>query len=173
MIDWLPSLLQVNPWTENTYNDLYEYFCKKIKDARLKLNWRSVWIFPDKEDGKEKIFWHLTSRKSKPKKIPRRKQKFFNIEDQDEPERLPDLRRSERISWIPEIIRNVSSSEILNWDYLEGDGSIKTYLWLKKEDFVVILKKYQDKTYRLITSFFIDNEYMRKDFERKYKNRIK
>ena len=173
MLDWLPSLFKVNPWTDNTYNDLYEYFCKKIKGAKLKLNWRSVWIFPDKEDGKEKIFWHLTSRENKPKRIPRRKQKFINTNAQDELERLPDLRRSERITWITAIIKNVSSSEILHWDYLEGDGTIKTYLWIKKEDFVVILKKYKDLTYRLITSFYIDKKNKRRDFERKYKNRIK
>lgn len=173
MIDRLPSLFQVNPWKENTFEELYRYFCVNIRDAHLKLNGNDIWIFPEKEDGKEKIFWHLTSRYSKPKKISRRQRKFYKKEEQLKLDRLPDLRRSERITWIPAIVKKSKSTEILSWDYLEVGGSIKTYLWLKNENFIVILKKYNNNTYRLITSFYIDQDYKRKNFEKKYKNRIK
>ena len=40
-------------------------------------------------------------------------------------------------------------------------------------DFAVIMKKYPDNGRRLITSFYVDKSYTRKDFERKYEKRIK
>ena len=63
-------------------------------------------------------------------------------------------------------------AEMLCWDYMEGDGTIKTYVWLREVDFVVIMKKYPDESRRLITSFYVDSEYKRKDLERKYANGI-
>lgn len=62
---------------------------------------------------------------------------------------------------------------MLAWDYEEGDLTIKTYIWLKKYDFIVIMKKYPNDKRKLITSFYVDKFYKRKDFERKYANRIK
>jgi len=121
------------------------------------------------EDGKEAIFWHLTSRKIKAEKIPRRKRKFFPAEqDVLEPERLPDLRRCERLPWVKPLIAHPGKPEVLAWDYEEGDRTIKTYVWIKDYDFVVIMKKFPDGKRRLITSFYVDSEYKRKDFERKY-----
>ncbi len=126
------------------------------------------------EDGKEKIFWHLTTREIKPKKIPRRKRKFYPVNRKDtEGERLPDFRRCERLPWIKPLIENPLQPEVLAWDYEEGDQRIKTYVWIEKYDFVVIMKKYPDGKCRLITSFYVDNKYKRDDFKRKYSNRIK
>ncbi len=73
---------------------------------------------------------------------------------------------------ISRLIEHPSESEVLAWDYEEGDQTIKTYAWIKDYDFVVIMKKYPDEKRRLITSFYIDT-YKRKNFERKYANRIK
>jgi len=61
----------------------------------------------------------------------------------------------------------------LAWDYEEGDGTIKTYVWFSSHDFVVIMKKMRDASRRLITSFYIDRDYTRRDFRRKYEARIK
>ena len=51
------------------------------------------------------------------------------------------------------------------------DGSVNTRL-SKFTDFVVIMKCYTDKSRRLITSFYVDKEYTRKNFEKKYEKRI-
>lgn len=174
MPEWLPEIASVNPWTDTTYEMLYEIFCRDIRDHHLKYADHDVWIFPEMEDGKEIIFWHLTTRESKPKTVPRRKRRFRQ-EDllTAKSERLPDLRRCERLPWVKPLIENPSATEILAWDYQEGNRSIKTYIWIKESDFVVILKKYPDGTRRLITSFYVDNTYKREDFQRKYINRIK
>ncbi|MCK4624137.1 MAG: hypothetical protein KAV00_02415 [Phycisphaerae bacterium] len=87
-------------------------------------------------------------------------------------QRYPDLRRSERLTWVRPLIENPDKIEVLAWDYEEGDGKIRTYVWLEDFDFVVIMKKYPDGRRRLITSFFVDNDYKRRDFERKHMDRI-
>ena len=174
MPDWLPEAASVNPWTENTYDMLYTIFCRDIRDHNLRYIGNDVWIFHDMEDGKEKIFWHLTTRDSKREKIPRRKRKFYpKAQTHTEKERLPDLRRCERLPWIKPLLAHPAEPEVLAWDHEEGDGTIKTYVWIKDNDFVVIMKKYPDDKRRLITSFYVDKFYTRKDFERKYSNRIK
>jgi len=170
MPEWLPELLPLDPWRENSYDILYEIFVKEIlnvsKDNRLLYLDNPVWIFPDLEEGKEKIFWHLTSRTVSV--VRRNKRKFNNPDDN---ERYPDMRRCERLLWVRAIIDNASSDDVLNWD-IEEDDCIKTYLWLRKHDFVVILKKYPNNKRRIVTSFHVDNEVKRRDFEKKYGNRI-
>ena len=173
MPDWLPQIADVDPWTANTYEMLYEIFCNDIRDYNLRYQGNNVWIFKDMEDGKEKIFWHLTTRENKVPQIPRRKTKFCQQNQRNaETERLPDLRRCERLPWIKLLIEHPSDSEILAWDYEEGDQTIKTYIWIKNYHFVVIMKKLKDNTRRLITSFYVDNPHKQRDFERKYTNRI-
>jgi hypothetical protein len=71
------------------------------------------------------------------------------------------------------LVENAKELEVLAWDYEEGDLTIKTYVWLKDLDFTVIMKKYPDNKRRLITSFYVNKDYKRKDFQRKYANRIK
>ncbi len=174
MPDWLPDIFCVDPWTHNTYDLLYEIFCRDIRDRDLRYLRNEVWIFPDMEDGREKIFWHLTTRSAKKIKIPRRKKKFYPPDQTylDE-RRYPDLRRCERLPWVRPTIENPGEPEVLAWDYEEGDLTIKTYVWLKDYDFAIIMKKYPNNKRRLITSFYVDRSHKRKDFERKYANRIK
>lgn len=168
---WLPEMVQVNPWTDDTYKILYTLFCRDFVDSRPRYRGREVWHFPEKENGREMIFWHLTSRGTKPKPVPRRKRKFAAAITQ-QAQRYPDLRRSERLTWVRPLIENPDKIEVLAWDYEEGDGKIRTYVWLEDFDFVVIMKKYPDGRRRLITSFFVDNDYKRRDFERKHMDRI-
>lgn len=174
MPEWLPDMFCVNPWAHDTYDKLYEMFCRDIRDRDLRYLGNNVWIYRDLEDGREKIFWHLTTRLVKKAKIPRRKKKFYPSGQTDiEDGRYPDLRRSERLPWVKAIIEQSTEKEILAWDYEEGNLAIKTYVWLKDHNFVVIMKKYPDGKRRLITSFYVDKPYKHKDFERKYANRIK
>ena len=88
--------------------------------------------------------------------------------------RLPDLRRCERLSWIkPMILRcPCATGDVKHWDHQEGDGAIKTYVWLHLHDFLIILKKLPDGRRRLITSFHLDNEHVRRKTRRKWERRI-
>ncbi len=176
MPEWLPEPLNVNPWTEHTYDMLYRVFCRDIRDTALFYEEKRIWIFPDIEDERETIFWHLTTREEKAHRIPRRKQRHYKPEQSHDPEtkvRYPDMRRCEKLNWIKPLIEHSYEHEVLAWDYEEGDGSVKTYIWIKDCDFVVIMKKYPSGQRRLLTSYHVDKEYTKADFLRKYENRIK
>jgi len=62
---------------------------------------------------------------------------------------------------------------VFAWDYLEGNGNVHTYVWLKDLHFVVIMKKYRNGARRLITSFYVDYDSKRRDLERKYAKRMR
>jgi hypothetical protein len=154
--DWIPEMVNVSPWTADTFDILYTIFSRDFKETKPIYQGFVVWHFPELDDGKEKVFWHLTHQ-----------------EDNDAGERLPDLRRSERLPWVRKMIDNSNKEEILHWDYKEGRGTIHTYIWLKDYDFLVIMKKYPDGRRRIITSFFIEYNNYRIKTEKKYSKRIK
>lgn len=153
---WLPETLDLSTWTEQTYDMLYEIFKKDFILSRPVYNGQSVWYFPQREDGKELIFWHLTSRK----------------EEYAGGERVPDLRRSERLPWVKPTIDNSREPESWVWDYKEGDGSIKTYVWLRNFSYVVIMKKYNNDSRRIITSYYLDYSHEERKMIKKYEHRV-
>lgn len=153
--EWLPDLLEINPWGADTFDMLYQVFEADIKNTGLTFNANPVWYFPEIEDDKEVIFWHLTHR-----------------EDRTAQERLPDTRRCERLNWIRPILENENEPEVLWWDYEEYDRTIKTYIWLQEYDFLIILKKYPDGGRRLITSYFVEYQHAKNKLRKKYDQRV-
>ena len=156
LIAWLPPMAQVNPWTAGTFEMLYGIFKRDFKDSQPVYDGHPVWFFPEMEDGKEVIFWHMTSEKHR-----------------DSGERVPDLRRCERLPWARPMIDNSRQPEIVAFDYLEADGDTNTYVWLQDHDFVVLMKRYRDRRRRLLTSFYIKYENYRGKLQRKYATRVK
>ncbi len=153
--EWLPQMVPVNPWTQDTFDMLYKIFEADFKDKPLKYKGYKVWFFPEILGGKELIFWHLTHR-----------------EDKETRRYCPDLRRSERLPWARPLIEHPEDCHVLNWDFKEHDGKIVTYVWLKDHDYLVLMKKYKDGQRRLITSYYIDHEHKRKTLEKKCRGRI-
>lgn len=153
---WLPPMADVNPWTAETFDMLYSIFKRDFKASQPVYQGRPVWFFPEMEGGKEVIFWHMTSEKEK-----------------NTGERLPDLRRSERLPWARPMIDSPSQPEVLAFDYLESDGDTNTYVWLKDHDFVVLMKRYRDGRRRLLTSFYIKYKNYRGKLQRRYARRVK
>jgi len=153
--DWLPEMLILYPWTKDAYDILYEKFQSDFILSQPHYRGFVVWIFPEKKDGKETIFWHLITRN-----------------DRRTGKRLPDVQRSARLPWVRPMIECPDETEIVDWDYLEGDGDIHTYIWLKEYNFVVIMKKYKDGRRRLITAHYIDYSNKKKKLASKYEKRI-
>jgi hypothetical protein len=153
---WLPEVLHVNPWTTDTFDHLYTVFQNQLaRRIRLTLDGNNVSYFPDMEDGKEIMFWHLTHRKDKLTKT-----------------HIPEPQRCARLNWVATILANAHQPEVTRWDYLESNGNICTYLWLKDEDYVVVLKKFPNGSYRLVTAHCVDLSIKRSTLESKYKKRI-
>lgn len=149
--NWLPAILDLNPWTEDTYDMLYDIFKNDFVPGTLIYDGYNVWYFPDMDGGREIIFWHLTGTGEA---------------------RVPELRRAERLPWAKILLDNYSKPEILNWDFEEADGDIKTYLWLKDHDYVLIMKKYPDNRRRLITAFYVNYQNTKRKLSKKYDNKI-
>jgi len=156
LFGWLPPMAKVNPWTAETFDLLYAIFQRDFKDSQPLYEGHPVWFFPEMEDGKEVIFWHMTSEKNK-----------------NTGERLADFRRSERLPWARPMVDNHTHPEILAFDYVEADGDTNTYIWLKDHDFLVLMKRYRDGRRRLLTSFYIKYENYRGKLQRKYSRRQK
>lgn len=153
--DWLPPLFVMSPWNEMVMESLYALFRRDFIENPAKYCGAEVWFFPEKERGKELIFWHLVER-----------------EDKASGERLPDFRRAERLPWARPMLDHLEEQEILDWDYEEGDGSVRTYVWLKDFDYLIVMKKYRDGRRRLITAYYIDYENMRRKLLKKFERRL-
>jgi len=73
-------------------------------------------------DGKEAGFWHCTS------------------EGPDEAQRIPDLRRCERIRWIRYAIEHVDFVGIDHWTNCRGNET-RHLLWVNEEFLVVVAER--------------------------------
>ncbi len=90
-------------------------------------------------------------------------------------ERLLDNRRAERLSWCVPIICNSNDDEVKVWDYKESSGRVRTYLWLKNMDYVVVLERKEikfEEVFFLITAYYVDGASRRRHLHKKYERRI-
>lgn len=134
---------------------LYAIFRRDFVDNPANYHGHNVWFFPEKDRGKENIFWHLVER-----------------DDKAVGARLPDFRRSERLPWARPMLDNLGQPEVLDWDYEEGDRDIRTYVWLKDFDYLIVMKKYPNGQRRLITAYYLDYENTRRKLLKKYERRM-
>ena len=91
-------------------------------------------------------------------------------------QRLLDPRRAERLPWCKPTVENCSDPEARMWDYQEGSGKVRTYIWLENYDYVVILERRLLRTGRrvafLITTFYVSGSQTRSNLMRKYQRRM-
>ena len=96
-----------------------------------------------------------------------------------EKKRLPDLKRAARLPWTKPTVDNDSMPEVLTWDFEDDTPRgmvVRSYFWIKKHDFVVILERQAKRIgdiFILITSFHVDRRGKRIDLESRYERRIK
>jgi len=129
----------------------YRVFKEGFLDSSPRFHGQRVNVNLSKKDGSpmEEGFWHLITREDKKLK-----------------QRLPDFPRAERITWVRPIIENFSSVGMDCWKYLEGNGQIRYYLYAKADDYLVILEE-KHKSFFLVTGFYVDSEWKRKELESK------
>jgi len=156
MISWLPQMVNVDGnWLEVVAR-LYSIFVSDIKEGRPYFQDREIWW--DRRillgETYEECFWHLITKN-----------------DQETGHRLLDNRRAERLPWCGPSICHSADSAVRMWDYEEAGHRVRTYLWLKDYDYVVVLEK-QTKGFRgiafLVTAYHVDGESRRRALERKY-----
>lgn len=151
---WLPDMLDLTNWDNNTFNLLYNIFSNDFINKTVRHKNNIILIDRNIIDGKEATFWHITTR-----------------EDKKNNDRFPDHRRCERLPWLKHILEN-NHSDILSWEYKEADGIIKTYVWLKDHDYVAILKNTKHGLI-LITAYWVEYGNTKRKLMQKYNSRYK
>jgi len=134
---------------------LYDIFKADFIDNNTYLN-GNIYIDPRsniKIENKEDIFWHIITR-----------------DHNKTGQRTLDLDRGSRIKWIKPIIENHTHKDIKLFYYKESNKKIRLYLWLYNKDFVVILQKLGQTSTYLVTSFYVDQKYKRKKFEKRFED---
>lgn len=155
---WLPPIVRVDGRWEDVLRMLYGIFTEDFIESGptfkgLKIQWDKRIVEGNYEEG----FWHLITKT-----------------DSLSGERLLDSRRAERLPWCAPTISNAENPAVRVWDYLEGNGRIRTYLWLNLWDYVVILEKRPGRSGEiafLITAYYIEGASTRRNLQRKYEHR--
>ncbi len=153
---WLPPLLPLEScqgdWTQYV-EAVYAVFKRDFVDSKPTFQGRPLRLKRHPvEKGKEATFWHMTS------------------EGNEEADRLPDLRRCERIAWARQLIERVPCAELRVWRQLRNN---ENRIAIAVEDFsyIVILAERRDgnETYYLPwTAFWVEYEQRRKKYEKEW-----
>lgn len=148
---WLPELVTLEVYQGNWgyyLEVLYSFFKDDFINKIPRFNGLGVGIKHELLNGKEITFWHIIS------------------EGDVETERIPNIRRCERIRWPRPIIEYSNAPEIKIWE-IEKKRSKRVYLWLELYDYLVVLIK-KSSYYLLLTAFPIEYEHYRNKLRKEY-----
>jgi hypothetical protein len=151
-LEWLPPLVLFEDYDgnwERYLRVLYAYFKQDFIDSRPEFKGTRLGFKRDSMiEGKEATFWHVISE--------------GNVEE----ERLPDLRRCERIRWPRPVIEHADKPVIKIWEnYRKGEKRIN--LWLENQEYLVVLAV--RKTYILLwTAYTVTQPHRKALFQKEY-----
>jgi hypothetical protein len=151
----LPSLVLMSEYTNDWslyVRALYGHFSRDFYgEPRLSFQGRPVFCARDPVyDGKDAGFWHIIS------------------EGKIEADRIPDLRRCERICWPAAILACYPQPELKGWRQ-PNRGESRLAVSLGDFSYVVILTERSARSgpfYRLITAFHVEQEHRRNKLAR-------
>ena len=133
----LPDLCAFHGNWQQYVEDLYQIYLDEIAHSGLTFEGLPVRNqFRPYTDGKGYGFWHIIS--------------DGPVED----ERIPDMRRCERIKWVPWIIQNVGTDQRITWWKNKRGSNKHVVLWIEEEEFAVILAK-RSRYYLLRTAYMV------------------
>ncbi|EHN13258.1 hypothetical protein [Clostridium sporogenes] len=152
----LPDIIRFDDYDgqwELYEEELYKVFKNAFIESEKKFIGKSIGIFTNKMyNDKEKTFWHVIS------------------EGPNEFERIPDIRRCERICWIDKMISTSichGCDEIYMWKHKHKNKKYRYKLWCRKTDFIVILEERGDK-FMLITAYIVKYNHTKIKLEKEY-----
>ena len=149
-VRWLPPLVEMaafgGDW-KNYEAALYAFFRADFIASAPTYDGRRVGLKRHPMiDGKEATYWHCIS------------------EGKTEADRVPDLRRCERIRWPRPCIEHPAELKIWIEDR-NGEGRI--HLWLEPEGYLVVLAI--RKGYVILwTTFYVSLDHQRRKYERRF-----
>jgi hypothetical protein len=153
---WLPPLLPLSEaggdwskYVERLYDIFREDFVTTGAHYEGK---RCAFAVHPRSEGKEKFFWHLIS------------------EGEKEEERIPDLRRCERIRWPKPVIQRRPEQGVLVWGSTRGKH---TRLQIALPDFSYLVVLEDRVSYLIaITAFCVEKEHRRVKLKKEYENYV-
>lgn len=101
------------------------------------------------QNGKEQGFWHLTDSGS-----------------DIEADRVPDMRRCERLAWVRYVLDHADSAHVLSSEEGTSKG-IKRRLTLDDFSYLIVLKRARTH-YFLVTAYHIEYEHERRKLRRRH-----
>lgn len=151
---WLPPLILLGSFGgdwDRYFADVYEGFLRnhvryspRFRGQELRLKRHPV------IEGKEATFWHLIS------------------EGMREEERIPDIRRCERILWPRQIMEHADDPTVMVWENRRGTET-RTLLWLEEEDYLVVLA--ERGGYKLLwTAYLVPQAHRRAKLRKEHEN---
>ena len=152
IFEWLPALI---PFSD--YDGQWPKYCEAIYSMFHRDFIASKPAYPSKRfatkrhpeyDGKAATFWHLISE--------------GNVED----DRLPDLRRCERIAWPKPIIEAMNTVAIRFWKNTRG-RNVRILLAVEDFSYVVVLEEREDFVL-LWTAYFVEYPNKRRRMQQEY-----
>lgn len=124
MPNWLPQLIYLNShggdW-DRYLEAVYAIFCADFITTNLKFDGRDLRLKRHPvEKGKEATFWHFIS------------------DGKTEADRIPDLRRCERIGWPKAIISNCKDGCLKTWcEVVRGD--LRIHIFCEEAEYLLVL----------------------------------
>jgi len=149
---WLPPLVLLSDHGGNWngyVSALYRYYRQDFENSRPTFDGVNVGTkrYP-LEQGKEATFWHLIS------------------EGDIEKDRLPDLRRCERIRWPRPTIEHATNVGVKVWRNQRG-GETRVCIWCEAAEFLVVLAK-RSTYYLLWTAYPVVEEHRKRKLRKEY-----
>ena len=147
---WLPAELCYADYQgnwDNFISAVYDTFSKDFKQSDARYEGHKIVYDSRIEFGKEVGFWHLVQKE--------------NIRTR---ERLPDIRRCERISWPRPIIDYSKEASVSVWKK-DINRETRIHIWLEALDYIVVLSE-KPKVVVLVTAFCINYESYRRKLRR-------
>ena len=152
--EWLPSLVLLQEYNgdwKQYIEAVYDYFKSDFIISKPRFGHRAIRLkrYPLLE-GKEATFWHVTS------------------EGKTENQRIPDLRRCERIRWPRPIIDHYTNEVIRCWTN-ERRLERRIVLWFYEQNYVVVLAD-RKKYVLLWTTYIVSYKHTREKLWREYED---
>lgn len=137
-------------WKE--YEDkIYAVFLDSFVSPDIRFNgWPVNAQYRPETNGKGFSFWHTIS------EAP-------NISNRNEEDRVPNIRRCERIRWICWVIKNAGNDGFLWWENQRRNNT-HVVIWAREHDFAVVLAKRRNY-YVLKTAYAEIRPHRRTSFE--------
>ena len=162
-----PNLLELNHLSPaNRRIILREIFDRDIANNNF-FKFRSKPIRPTKKEGEipmDTLFNHLTTRNDKDENGKKLKSRLFEIH------------RSRRLHWVKVRIEEFKNENVEVFSYedrVERKDKIRTYIYDKNEEYVVILEPFRTTNdYYLLTAYHLNEPGGKKQIKKKLKNKL-